>query len=111
MKNTRVIIFDSGCSRHILSYWRMFKNLSTDVDRWFKCANGSLIKVLGVGDVGILRKVSLVPQLKMDLKYEGQLAREIGWSVTAKGLWKRVLNDEGEVLIEGVIVTKVICMW
>ena len=54
----------------------MFKNLSTVIDLWVKCANGSLAKVLGVGDVGILRKVLLVPQLKKDLISEGQLARE-----------------------------------
>ena len=71
---------------------------------WVKCANGSLTKVLGVGDVGILRKILLVPQLKKDLISEGQLAREMGWSVNAKGMWKQVLNDEGEFLIEVMIV-------
>ena len=54
-----IIIFDSGCSRHMFSDWRMFKNLNTDVDLWVKCANGLITKVLGVGDVGILRKVLL----------------------------------------------------
>ena len=81
------IIFDSSCSRHMFS-------------DWVKCVNGSLTKVLGVGDVGILQKVLLVPQLKKGLISEGQLAREMGWSVNAKGDWKRVLNDEGEVLVE-----------
>ena len=49
--------------------------------------------------MGIPRKVLLVPQLKKDLISEGQLAREMEWSVNAKGDWKRVLNDDGEVLI------------
>ena len=98
------IVFDSGCSRHMFADWRLFKNLSTDVDLWVKCANGSLTKVLGVGDVGILRRVLLVPQLKKDLISEGQLAREMGWSVNAKGLWKPVINEEEDVLMEGNIV-------
>ena len=96
------IIFDSGGSRHMFAGWRLFKNLSTDVDLWVKCANGSLTKVLGVGDVGILRRDLLVPQLKNDLISEGQLAREMGWSVNAKDDWKRIINEEG--LIEGNIV-------
>ena len=50
-----IIIFDSGCSRLMFSNWRMLKNLSTDVDLWVKCANGSMAKVLGVGDIGNLR--------------------------------------------------------
>ena len=81
----------------------MFKNLSADVDLWVKFANGSMTKVLGVGDVGILRRILLVPQLKKDLISAGQLARETGWAVNAKYLWKRVINDDGEVLIEGLI--------
>ena len=60
--------------------------------------------MLGCGAVGILRRVLLVPQLKKDLISEVQLAREIGWSVNAKGLWKRVINEEGDVLTEGNIV-------
>ena len=81
------IIFDSGCSRHMFSCWRMLKYLTTDVDLWVKCANGSLTKVLGVGDVSILRKSLLAPQLGKDLISEGHLAREMGWSVNAKGMW------------------------
>ena len=54
--------------------------------------------------MGILRKVLLVPQLKKDLISVEQLAREMRWSVNAKGDWKRVLNYEGEVLFEGMIV-------
>ena len=59
-----VIIFDRGCTRHMFSDWRMFKNLSTDVNLRVKCANGSLTEVLSVGDVGILPKVLLVPQMR-----------------------------------------------
>ena len=98
-----IIIFDSGCSRHMFSNWRMFKNISTDVDLWVKCANGSMTKVLGVGDVGILRRVLLVPQLKKELISEGQLAREMGCAVNEKDDWKRAINEEGDVLIEGLI--------
>ena len=71
--------------------WTMFKNLNMDVDLWVNCANGSLTKVLGVGDVGILRKVLLVPQLKKDLISEGQLAREMEWTIMAKGGFKKSL--------------------
>ena len=39
-----ITIFDSGCSRHMFSDWRVFKNLSTDVDLWVKCANVSLTR-------------------------------------------------------------------
>ena len=45
-----------------------------------------MTKVLDVGDVGILCKVLLVPQLKKDLIPEGKLAREMGWAVNAKNL-------------------------
>ena len=54
--------------------------------------------------MGILRKLLLAPQLRKDLISEGQLAQEMGWAVNAKGLWKRVLNDEGEVLMEGMML-------
>ena len=62
-----------------------------------------MTKVLGVGDVGILRKVLLVPQLKKDLISECQSAREMGLAVDAKYLWKRAINDEGDALIKGLI--------
>ena len=52
----------------------------------------------------ILRRVLLVPQLKKDLISEGQLAREMGWPVNAKGTWKRVINEEGDILMEGNIL-------
>ena len=68
-----IIIFNSGSYRHMFSDFRMFKNLSTDVDMLVKCTNGSLAKVLGVGDEGILRNVLSVSQLKKDLIYEGQI--------------------------------------
>ena len=84
--------------------WRLLKNLSTDVDLWVKCANGSLTKVLGIGDVGVLRRVLLVPQLKKDIISEGQLAREMNWTIIAKGSSKRVMNEEGDVLMEGYIL-------
>ena len=96
-----VIIFDSGCSRHMFSDYKMFKNLSMDVDLWVKCANGSLTKVLGVGDVGSLRNVLLVPQLKKDLISEGQLAREMDWTIIAKKNTKRVFNEAGDLIMEG----------
>ena len=65
---------------------------------------GSLTKVLGVGDLGIIRKVLLYLSWKKTLSLkDSQLARETRWSVNAKGMWKRVLNDEGEVLIEDMI--------
>ena len=87
VRNTNIL--DSGCSMHMFADWRMFKNFSTDVDLWIKCANGSLTKILGVRDVSILRRVLFVPQLKKDLISEGQIAREMRWSVNSKGLWKR----------------------
>ena len=46
----------------------------------------------------------MVPQLKKYLISEGQLAREMGWSVNARVFWKWVLNDEGDALIKGMIV-------
>ena len=63
-----------------------------------------MTKELGVGDVGILWRVLLVPQLKTDLMSEYRLAREMGWAVNAKNLWKRVINDDGELPIEGLIL-------
>ena len=68
---TKTIIFDSGCSRHMFADRCLFKNLCTGVDLWFKCANGSLTKVLGVGDVGILWRVLLVPHLKRTSSLKG----------------------------------------
>ena len=56
--------------------------------------------------MGVLRKVLLVPQLKKDLILEEQLAREMDWSVNAKDTWKRVINNEGELLMEGRIVDR-----
>ena len=53
--------------------------------------------------MGILRKVLLVPQPKKYLISEGQLAWKIGWAVNTKNIWKRAVNDEGEVLIEGIL--------
>lgn len=83
----------------------MFKILSTDVDLLVKCVDGSLIKVLGVGEVSILQRVLFVLQLKKDLISESQFARKMGWAVSAKNLWKRVIiNDDGEFLIEELIM-------
>ena len=59
-----------------------------------------------MGDVGILRKVLLVLQLKRDLISEGLLAREMGWTANAKDLWKRVINEDGDVLIEVMILNE-----
>ena len=59
---------------------------------------------LWVGDVSILRTVLLLSQQKKDLISEGQLAREMGLAVNAKNLWKRAINEEGELLIEGLIL-------
>ena len=49
----------------------MFKNPRTDADLWVKCANGTLAKILGTGDVGGLGNVLSAPYLKTDLISEG----------------------------------------
>ena len=70
----------------------MCKNLRTDVDLWVKCANGSLIKVLGMGDVGFLINFLLAPQHRKDLISEGQLMRENDRGINSGEFWKRVLD-------------------
>ena len=99
-----IIIFDSGYPRHMLSNWCMFNNLSIDVNLSVKFANGSLTNVLGVGNVSILRTVLLVPQSKRDLISEVKLARRMEWAFNAKDLCKRAVNEDGDVLIEGLIL-------
>ena len=39
-----------------------------------RCANGQLVEVSGVGDVGFLTNILLVPQLKTNLTSDGELA-------------------------------------
>ena len=93
-----IIVFDS----------EMFKNLSTDVDLWAKCANGSLTKVLGVGDVGILKNdQNTTTEERSYFERPTSTRNEMG--VNTKDLWKRAINDDGVVLIEGWILDYLKC--
>ena len=67
-----VIIIDSGCSAQMFSDWRVFYNFRTTTGIQVKCANGELAEASGVGDVGFLSNISLVPQLKINLISEGR---------------------------------------
>ena len=67
-----MIIIDGGCSAHMFSDWRVFRNFRTKTGIQVKCANGQFIEASGVGDVDFLTGVLLVPQLK--LISEGKLA-------------------------------------
>ena len=69
----RVINIDSGCSAHMFSDWRVSRNFGTKTGIQVKCANGQLVEASGVGDVGCLTYVLLVPSLKTNLISEGEL--------------------------------------
>ena len=74
-KNARkVSIIDSGCSAHMFSDWRVFRNFRTKTGVQVMCANGQLVEASGVGDVGFLTNVLLVPQLRTNLISEGKRA-------------------------------------
>ena len=55
-------------------------------------------------DVGSLGNILLVPQLKTDIISEGKLMRENDWVINSRGLWKRVVDDAGDVLMGRWIV-------
>ena len=57
-----------------------------------------------MGDVGFLKNVLLVPQLNKDLISEGQLMRENDWGINSRKLWKRLVDDTGNVLMKGWII-------
>ena len=59
-----IIIVDSGCSAHMFSDWRVFKNFPINTEIQVNCANGQVIEASGVGNVGFLTDVLLIPQLK-----------------------------------------------
>ena len=79
----RVIIIDIGCSAHMFSDWRVFRNFRTKTGVQVRCANGQLAESSGVGDVGFLTNVLLIPQLKTNLISEGK--HGYGGSHTKRG--------------------------
>ena len=65
VENVRsTIIIGRGCSAQMFPVWRVFRIFRTKTGIQVKCANGQLIAASGVGDVGFLTGVLLVPQLK-----------------------------------------------
>ena len=59
----RVIIIDSGCSANMFSDWRVFRYFRNKTGIQVRCVNGQPVEASGVGDVGFLTNVLLVPQL------------------------------------------------
>ena len=64
MKKRSYIIIDSGCSTHMFSDWRGFRNFRTKTWIQVKCADGQLIEAYGVGDWGFLTDVLMILQIK-----------------------------------------------
>ena len=62
-----------------------------------------MTKVLRVGDLAFLKNVLLVPQVKKDLISEGQFTQDNNWGLTSRGKWKRLLDDNDVVIMEGWI--------
>ena len=76
----------------MFSDWRVFLNFRKTVLQ-VKCANGQLVAASGVGDVGFLTDVLLVPQLKTNLISEGKLAL-YGWKIMTYNRVKEVYDEK-----------------
>ena len=98
----KVIIIDIGCSAHMFSDWRVFQNFCTTNGVQVKCANGQLVGSSGVGDVGFLKNVLLVPQLKANLISEGKLALP-GWEIMTYNRVKDVYDEKWNKIMVAVI--------
>ena len=98
----KAIIIDSGCSAHMFSDWRVFRNFRATTGVQVKCANGQLVGASGVGDVGFLKNVLLVPQLKTNLISEGKLALS-GWKIMTYNRVKDIFDEKWNKIMVAVI--------
>ena len=80
------IVSDSGATKHMFHDTNQFSNYVETVNHFVRVADGKLVPVLGVGDVGPLRNVLHVPSLVYDLVSEPSLDKEGKWCVTGDGV-------------------------
>ena len=78
----------------MFSDWRVFCNL--------RCANGKVVAASGVGDVGFLRDVLIVPQQKTNLISEGKLALS-GWKIMTYNRVKDVYDEKWNKVMVAMI--------
>ena len=79
---TKDIVADSGATRHMFHDRSQFSTYGDTSNHFVRVADGTLVPVLGIGNVGPLRDVLHVPSLVYDLVSESCLDREGKWSIT-----------------------------
>ena len=78
---TKDIVSDSGATRHMSHDRSQFATYGDTSNHFVRVADGTLVPVLGIGNVGPLRDVLHVPSLVYDLVSESCLDREGKWSI------------------------------
>ena len=86
---------------HMFSDWRVFHKFRTKTGVQVRCANSQLVGASGVGDVGFLINVLLVPQLKTNLISEGKLALS-EWKAMTYNRVKVVYDEKWNKVMEAV---------
>ncbi|NBO67127.1 MAG: hypothetical protein EBU88_20165, partial [Acidobacteria bacterium] len=78
-------VADSGATQHMFKDIKAFRNYKTVQGYSIKVADGKVVPVLGMGDVGPLKKVLHVPSLVYNLISESVLDKEGKWVVGGNG--------------------------
>ena len=80
------IVSDSGATKHMFHDRDQFSSYRDTENHFVRVAEGTLVPVLGMGDVGPLKGVLHVPSLVYDLVSESCLDRDGKWCITGDGV-------------------------
>ena len=92
----RIILSDGGSSKSLFSNRRLFTNYTEVRNSFVKMADGTMCKVLGMGDVGKLRDVLHVEGLVFDLVSESWCDLQGMFGTWEKGV-RTVYDTDGSI--------------
>ena len=92
-------VSDSGATKHMFHDKEEFTNYREVLNQFVKVADGKVVPVMGIGNVGPLKNVLHVPSLVYDLISESELDKEGKWSVCGNGVrtfYNRAANGQAD---------------
>ena len=87
-------VIDSGASSHIINNPSLFTFFRPTFDRFVRVANGSKLKVTGIGTVGKLKDVLCVPDIRLNLISVPQLDKA----------GHRITFTRGQVFLDNTLI-------